>query len=296
MFRLQILPVLNNKGGVGKTTTCVHLAVGLARRGQRVLLVDLDGQRSASLALGLSRKDRERTSGSLLYGTLPLSKVIRKSKVPGLDFIPGSMELSNADLWLSRSPNRVGRIADVLAPARMDYDVVLIDCAPSMSLLNVNVLVAADALVVPLAPSYLSIQGLISFGETIRMVRSAMGRMAPVLGIALTMRTLGDPDAEKVEEAVRARYGGKVFNATIRSSPVIEEAFMRHETVFDREPSGVQEDYSALADEVLERLGRYAALFASQVQPLDRSTQEAIETAAIRAAELHARTRVSAVA
>ncbi|MEM6327099.1 MAG: ParA family protein [Bacteroidota bacterium] len=285
MLRLQILPVLNNKGGVGKTTTCVHLAVGLARRGQRVLLVDLDGQRSASLALGLPRRDRDGTSASVLYGTRSVLDVVRSSEVPGVDFIPGSIELSNADLWLSRSPNRVGRLSEVLAPARDEYDVILVDCAPSMSLLNINVLVAADALVVPLAPSYLSVEGLISFGETIRMVRSAMGRMAPVLGIVLTMGSPDDTAAVQVEDAVRARYGGKVFQATIRSSSAVEAALLRHETVFNDEPGGVRDDFEAFTDEVVERLGRYASLFASQATPLDGPTQEAVEQAAIRASQ-----------
>ncbi len=279
--RIQILPVLNNKGGVGKTTTAINLAAGLAMQGKRVLVVDFDGQRSASLALGLSRHDRSGTSASVLYGTAPLRDCIQRSKQDGLDFVPGSIELANADMWLGRCTNRVGRIAEVLAPARGAYDIILIDCAPSMSLLNINVLVAADALVVPLAPSYLSIQGLVSFGETIRTVRKAMGRMAPVLGILLTMVPESDPAATKAEAAIRARYGGKVFSGTIRHTADVEAAMMRHESVFSHAPSGARDDYAALTLEVLERLERYSSIFATRPAPLDPATQTAVEQAAL---------------
>ena len=257
----KILPVINNKGGVGKTTTTVNVAAGLARLGRRVLLVDLDCQASASLSLGLKRSELNPSSASVLFGEVPLYDAIRTTATAGLDILPASMDLASADIRLAQSSRRASRLAELLRVARADYDHILIDCAPSTSLLNVNAIVAADALLVPLSPSYLSVEGLISFGETIRRIRGAMGAIAPVLGMALTMFDPLDPDARKVADAVRARFGGKVFKTTVRPCPDLEVAPSRSQTIFEFAPDSTgAEDYDRLSQEVLERLSRYAAV------------------------------------
>ena len=256
---LQILPVINNKGGVGKTTTAVNLAAGLARLGRRTLLVDLDGQGSASLSLGVERT--EPGTAALLYGDAALEDVVRNVG-PNLDAIPGTLALASVDLRLASRADRVGRLREVLAPARDAYDVVLLDCSPSASLLTVNTLVAADALIIPLTPDFLAVQGLLSFGELVRRVRGAIGRVAPVLGIALTKADPADDEAGAVLDALRARYGGKVFDTVVRPDIALRLAPTRGQHVFEHAPLGPgAADYAALAAEVAERLGRYSTVF-----------------------------------
>ncbi len=257
----QVLPVINNKGGVGKTTTAVNLAAGLARTGRRVLLVDLDCQASASLSLGVARHDLEPSSAAVLFGQVSLADAIRPTSTANLDLLPASMELASADLRLAQSARRTGRLSEALRPARGEYDHILIDCAPSTSLLNVNAIVAADSLLIPMSPSYLSLEGLVSFGETIRRVRTAMGSIAPVLGMAITMMDASDPEARKVAEAVRSRFGGKLFETGIRPCDELGTAPGRSQTIFEFAPGSTgAQDYERLTEEVLERLNRYAAI------------------------------------
>ena len=184
---IKYVPIINNKGGVGKTTTTINLAAGLARRGKRVLVVDLDSQGSASLALGIDRGDLEPSSAGLLFGEVAASDVIRPSSVEGLDLISGSLRLADADTRLADMSQRHKRLLNALEPIEADYDVILMDCAPSTSLLSVNALVAADAFIIPVSPSYLSLEGVISLGEVVKNVRMGLGDAAPVLGVLLTM-------------------------------------------------------------------------------------------------------------
>ena len=257
----QIIPVINNKGGVGKTTTTVNLAAALARMGRRVLLVDLDCQASASLSLGLGRADLEPSSATVLFGQVTLEEAIRETGTPNLDLLPGSMELANADIRLAQSSRRTGRLAEALRLARGQYDLILIDCAPSTSLLNVNAIVAADTLLIPLSPSYLSLEGLISFGETIRRIRAAMGTIAPVLGMAMTMMDSEDAESRKILEATRTRFGGKLFKTGIRPCEALGAAPAHSQTIFDFAPDSTgAQDYEQLAHEVVDRLSRYEAI------------------------------------
>ena len=277
----QILPVINNKGGVGKTTTTVNVAAGLARLGRRVLLVDLDCQASASLSLGVGRGDLEPSSAAVLFGQVPLHEAIRATPVPGLDLLPASMELASADIRLAQSRRRSTRLAEVLRPARAEYDHILIDCAPSTSLLNINAIVAADSLLVPLSPSYLSLEGLISFGETIRRVRGAMGSIAPILGMALTMVDPDDQDARKIIDAIKGRFGGKVFTTTIRPCQELVGAPERSQTIFDYAPDSTgAEDYASLTQEVDSRLSRYAAVCGIMPDQLTMSPERELAIAA----------------
>ena len=257
---LKVLPVINNKGGVGKTTTAVNLAAGLAREGRRVLLVDLDSQGSASLSLGVDRGGAG--SAEALYRMAQLGDTARPTAVPNLFVSPGTLRLAHADVRLASVPNRVGRLRQVLAPVRDDYDVVLLDCAPASSLLNVNALVAADALVVPLTPDYLAVQGLLSFGDLVLNVRKALGQVAPMLGIALTN---ADPDSaitQGVADSLQQRFGGKLFRTVVRPDPALRAAPAHGQDVFSYAPEGHgAADYGALAREVADRIDRYSAIF-----------------------------------
>jgi chromosome partitioning protein len=259
---IKTIPVINNKGGVGKTTTTVNLAAGLGKMGREVLVIDLDSQGSASLALGVSRDDLDPSVAAALFGEKRPAEIIRETAVEGVDVIPGSLRLADTDTRLARDEGREGQLSQVIAEVEAAYDTVLIDCAPSTSLLTINALVAADAFIIPVAPSYLSLEGVVSLGKVVKKTRMSMGEAAPILGVLITM--VGDEDKETVEikNAVRDHYGGKVFETEIGRDPALEEAPTRSESVFDYAPgSSGAEDYQNLVEEVTERIERYGAVY-----------------------------------
>ena len=257
---IQTIPVINNKGGVGKTTTAVNVAAGLARRGKRVLLVDLDPQGSASLSLGV--QPTERSIAAALYGEVPFGMTVQRTHLPGLFLSPASPALADAGARLGPLAGRAARLREVLAPARRSYDHIVIDCAPSASLLSVNALVAADAFLVPVSPDYLSVQALDALDHTVRRVRSAMGQVAPVLGVVIVRPQGGDGRSESPRAALSRHYGGKLFRTSIGTDEALREAPILGVDVFEYAPeSPGARDYDALTDEVVERLGRYSAVF-----------------------------------
>ena len=259
---LKTIPIINNKGGVGKTTTTVNVAAGLARRGRKVLLVDLDSQGSASVSLGVDHDDLAPSSAEVLFGGQSIRDAIRPSVAENIDLLTGSLELANADVRLKQQDRGQYRLADVLAEVEDEYQTILVDCAPSTSILSVNALVAADAFVIPVTPSYLALEGVVSLGEVVRRVRRGIGEAAPILGIALTMV---DRDDEQVNDAIdqlRNHYGGKVFDTEIRKDPKLEEAPGRDRDIFRYAPdSQGAADYRALVDEIEERLQRYGSVY-----------------------------------
>ena len=272
---IKVIPVINNKGGVGKTTTAVNLGAGLARAGRRVLLVDLDAQGSASLSLGVDRD--EPGSATALYRQGPMGGTARPTAVPNLFVSPGTLALADADVRLASVPNRVGRLRQALAPVRDEYDVILLDCSPSASLLTVNALVAADGLIVPLTPDYLSVQGLLRFGDLVRRVRQAIGRLAPVLGIGLTNANVKSDIGGAAEETLRERFGGKVFDTVIRPDEALQEAPAHAQDIFSYAPdSAGAADYRSLALEVGNRIDRYSHVFRGPSVPTVTYTQAAV--------------------
>lgn len=259
---IRTIPIINNKGGVGKTTTTVNLAAGLGRSGHRVLVVDLDSQGSASFALGIHRDDLEPSTAAVLFGEHSAKEAVRSTQTTNVDVLTGSMRLADADTRLSSVEEREKLLARSLSDIRDEYDTILIDCAPSTSLLTINALVAADAFIIPVAPSYLSLEGVVSLGEVVKNVRMNLGEAAPVLGVLLTMVQRDDEQTRAIISEVRNHYGGKVFDTEIRSDPPIEQAPTRGKSIFDYAPeSQGAGDYQAVVDEVLDRLDRYGAVY-----------------------------------
>ena len=259
---IQTIPIINNKGGVGKTTTTVNLAAGLGRTGRRVLVVDLDSQGSASFALGIERDDLEPSTAAVLFGEHPPSEVIRPTATDNVDVLTGSLRLADTDTKLSSSEGREKRLAKALAGVAETYDNILIDCAPSTSLLTINALVAADAFIIPVSPSYLSLEGVVSLGEVVKNVRMSLGEAAPVLGVLLTMVQRDDEQTRAIMKEVRNHYGGKVFDTEIRTDPVIEKAPTLGQSVFQYAPdSQGAEEYQSLVNEVVDRLDRYGSVY-----------------------------------
>jgi chromosome partitioning protein len=259
---LKTIPVINNKGGVGKTTTAVNVAAGLARRGRKTLLVDLDSQGSASVSLGAGHDDLKPSSAEVLFGETPIEQAIRSTNREKVDLVTGSLDLANADVRLKQKKNGQNRLREVLDSVKERYQTIIVDCAPSTSILSVNALVAADAFIVPVAPSYLALEGIVSLGKTVRRVRRGIGEAAPILGVLLTMVKREQEEVPNAIEEVRKHYGGKVFDTEIRSDPKLEEAPSQGQDIFRYAPdSQGAADYDHVIDEVEERLQRYGSVY-----------------------------------
>ncbi|PQJ26946.1 hypothetical protein BSZ35_18660 [Salinibacter sp. 10B] len=259
---LKTIPVINNKGGVGKTTTTVNVAAGLARRGRRVLLVDLDSQGSASLSLGVGQNDLKPSSAEVLFGKTPVEEAIRSTSLEGVDLITGSLELANADVRLKEQERGQYRLREVLSTVEDRYQTILIDCAPSTSILSVCSLVAADAFIIPVAPSYLALEGVVSLGKTVRRVRRGLGEAAPILGVLLTMVDRSEGEVPESIQKVRDHYGGKVFETEIRRDPAVDEAQNRNKDIFQyASDSTAAQDYDRVIDEIERRLQQYNSVY-----------------------------------
>lgn len=254
---VKVIPVINNKGGVGKTTTTISLAAGLARMGRRILLIDLDGQASASLALGVPRDELRPSSADVLFGRIETAEAVRATDVDGLDLLTGYLDLADFDLRISRMPQREYQVRRMIAPIHEAYDHILLDCAPSTSLLSINALLAADAYIIPLQPSYLGIEGMLSLGEAVRRIRTALGSVAPVLGVVLTMVDYEEEGTDSIVQEIRSYYGEKVFDTEIHPDVTLADAPGFGQTIFDFAPdSKGAEQYAALTEEVAARIER----------------------------------------
>lgn len=274
---LRTIPVINNKGGVGKTTTAVNVAAGLARRGRNVLLVDLDSQGSASKSLGVTHDDLSPSAADVLFGQRSLEECIRSTDVDNIDLLTGSLELANADVRLKQEERGQYRLASILEEVETEYQSILIDCAPSTSILSVNALVAADAFIIPVTPSYLALEGVVSLGEVVRRVRQGIGEAAPILGIVLTMVDRSEDQVEGAIEQLRNHYGGKVFDTEIGTDAKLGEAPSRNMDIFRFAPeSKGAEQYGQLIDEVEERLQRYGSVY-DELQDESAETNGTVE-------------------
>lgn len=257
---ITTLPILNNKGGIGKTTTAVNLAAGLARAGERVLLVDLDSQASASVGLGLDRSELSPSSADVLFGEATLSDAIRSLPHEPFDLLPGVLDLADADVRLFETDARQDRLARILADARPLYDFILLDCPPSTSLLTINAMVAADAFIVPVSPAYLALEGIVSLGNVIKQARESLDHSAAVLGLLLTMVDRDAPNTADIINKIRNHYGETVFSTEIREDRALSEVPKTGQSVFEYAPSSPgARDYAAFTDEVVERVAQYSA-------------------------------------
>ena len=250
-----VLAVVNQKGGVGKTTTAVNLGASLAAHERKVLLVDLDPQGNATSGLGIAREPGERaTVYHALLGEADARSAVLPTDVPNLFLLPSSSDLVGAELELVSTEARESRLRDALDPVRDAYEYVLIDCPPSLGLLTINALVAADRVLVPLQCEYYALEGLGSLLRTIDLVKGSLKPELGIEGVVLTMFDARNNLARQVMKDVQSNLPGQVYDTVIPRNVRLSEApsHGRPAILYDIESKGAQ-SYLQLAEEMLHR-------------------------------------------
>ncbi|MEM7701406.1 MAG: ParA family protein [Pseudomonadota bacterium] len=253
------IAIANQKGGVGKTTTAINVATAMAATGWKTLLIDLDPQGNASTGLGVGAAERGLSSYDLLVDSRPLADAIVETNIPGLDLVPATQDLSGAEVELVNAEERTARLREALARHK-GYDICFIDCPPSLGLLTLNALCAADTLLVPLQCEFFALEGLSQLLQTVEQVQQRFNSDLSIIGVALTMYDRRNRLTDQVADDVREVLGNLVFETVIPRNVRLSEAPSHGlpALVYDHSCQGSRA-YIALARELISRFPRERA-------------------------------------
>lgn len=249
----KVIAIANQKGGVGKTTTAVNLSACLAAAERRTLLVDIDPQANATSGLGVSKEDVKESIYEVLLEEMPLSSALRDTEIPYLKLVPSHIRLIGAELELADMKDREKKLRRALEGTREDYEFVLIDCPPSLGLLTLNALTAADSVLIPIQCEYYALEGLTQLLNTVHLVQRHLNPSLRIEGFLLTMYDSRQNLSRQVLEEARSYFGDKVYRTVIPRNVRLAEApsFGKPIILYDILSSGAQH-YMRLAREVIE--------------------------------------------
>lgn len=250
----KVIAVANQKGGVGKTTTAVNLSACLARLAKEVLLLDIDPQGNATSGIGIEKSGIERCIYDAIINEVALEKIIQRSSIENLDVVPASIQLAGAEIELVSTMSRELRLKNVLKNLKKEYDYTIIDCPPSLGLLTVNALTAADSVLVPIQCEYYALEGLGQLVKTIELVRKHLNVSLRLEGVVMTMYDSRTNLSQQVVEEVSKHFGELMFKTIIPRNVRLSEAPSHGKAIIDYEPkSRGAEVYFELAKEVINR-------------------------------------------
>ena len=250
----KIISFSNQKGGVGKTSTCVNMAAAIALRGKKVLLIDIDPQGNATTGLGFSKSELENSVYSVLIEDKPITEALQKTEIKGLDLLPSSIDLAGAEVELVYQKNRENKLNYALRQISTVYDYVMIDCPPSLGLLTINALAASDSVIIPIQSEYFAMEGLSQLMNSIKLVNQHLNPNLKIEGVVITMYDGRALISNQISAEIHKYFGKRMFNTVIPRNIRVSEAPSHGVPVMLHDPrSSGAKAYVALADEFLSR-------------------------------------------
>lgn len=252
----RIIAISNQKGGVGKTSTCINFAAGLALKGKKVLVCDMDAQGNATTGLGISKSEQRKSVYDVLINEVPAKSVIVPTKVDNLSVLPSSIDLAGAEVELVSLKGREKRLAYALSKVKDEYDYIIIDCPPAIGLLTINALTAADGVLIPIQSEYYALEGLSQLVNTIKLVVKALNPSLTLEGVLITMYDGRALISRQIKAEIESYFGDKVFDTVIPRNIRVSEApsYGVPVMIHDKRCRGAQ-GYVAFVEEYLSRGG-----------------------------------------